>query len=173
MRPNYDCAQDELYMVCRLGWLACSNELASFTAFKAFYNAALITTRKAAIDAAEAMPDEASRTAIHEIAGRTLDLKAEEALNAWQGLKQYMRSAYTDKVILESNLDAAGAGDYRAASTGNREKLLSMMKSGDIFIGLNAAALSAGNNMPAGFAVSFTALKDEIELLTVEFLNKR
>ncbi len=169
----YECTQDELYLVCRLGWNACSDELAEMSAFKAYYTGAYITAKLAAITAAEGLPDEQERNTTHELLRLNLVNRASDALDAWQSIKLYINKAYPDKATQLVYYDAIGQKDYRAAANYNWEKVIHLLNNGLEFIQENSSALEAGNNMPATFIADFEAMRDTIRDNVELFLNSR
>ena len=169
--PKYKCSQDELYEVCRAGWQSYSDELASFTALKALYTAALATTRIAAIDAAEALPDDQARGADHEVKRVGLRNQATTCLNLWLQLDRYIDTAYTDKTIKKARREEAGSNDYADASSENWEKTKSLLLSGKNFIAAHTAELTAGSNMPAGFSATYNAARTAFLPLLTAFIN--
>ena len=61
IRPTYNCAQQELYTICRVAYRSCTTQLADFAAFKGRYTAAYITARLAEVEAAAKLPDDQAR----------------------------------------------------------------------------------------------------------------
>ncbi len=173
VRPKYKCSQDELYEVCRAGWQAYTDELASFTALKALYTAALATTRNTAIDAAEAMPDDQARGADHEVKRVGLSNQANTCLNLWQQLDRYIDTAYPDPLIRKARREEAGSEDYDEASAENWEKVKSILLSGKNFIAAHTAELTAGSNMPAGFSATYNAARTAFLPLLTAFLASK
>ena len=60
--PNYSCSQQSLYTVAAVVWANYSANLASFTTFKAKYNAGMATAALAAVAAAKLLPNKQTRT---------------------------------------------------------------------------------------------------------------
>lgn len=173
VRPKYKCAQDELYEVLRAGWQAYTDELASFTALKAIYTAALATTRNTAIDAAEALPDDQARGADHEVKRVGLANQANTCLNLWQQLDRYIDTAYTDKTIKKARREEAGSKDYDEARAENWEKVKSILLSGKNFITAHTAELTAGSNMPAGFSATYNTARTAFLPLLTAYINSK
>lgn len=167
---KYNCGQQDLYTVCRLGWEAVTDHLADFTAFKGKYLAPYVTARLAEIDAAELLPDAEQREEDSKTFRVQLANKATECLALWQKLKRYISEAFpVDEV--EIKLDAAGQQHYRKASQEDWAAAKRLMLDGNTFIVDNTVALSAGGNMPAGFVLTFSTAKGEYDTLQQSFLN--
>lgn len=166
----YHCTQQQLYAIFRLGWNAVTDFLTDFTAFKGKYIAAFVTARLADIDAAEALPDQEQRNEDSRTLRVNLKNKATECLNLWQRTKRYITEAYPEDQ-LEIKLDAAGQGHYRRASQDDWSAAQRLMLDGNTFILANTADLTAGGNMPAAFAATFTTAKTEYDTLYNDFLN--
>lgn len=155
MDPTYSSTQDELYEICRAGWQSCSDDLALFTPFKALYTAALITAKQTAIDTAEALPDDQARNADHEVKRATMVAQANVCMDLWLQLDRYIDTAYPDPVTKKARREEAGSTDYAKAKNQNWEKVKSLLLSGKNFLTAHTAELTAGNNMPAGFAATY------------------
>ena len=169
LKSNYNCTQAELYAVCTLGWTNYSNNLTLFTAHKGFYTALFGSTRLAEVVSAQQLPNEQTRDEVVETFRLVLGQKGKTARNKWQDLKSYIETAFPDP-FMKPKLEAAGSKFYEQAARGNWEVLKDMMVAGRGFIVANAAALAAGNNMPAGFLASFTLAKAGFETTYTDFL---
>ncbi len=167
---KYNCGQQELYAVCRLGWDACSDNLADFTAFKSKYDAPFIAARLAEIDAAEALPDEEQRTEDARTFRIELKELATAALAYWQKLKRYITDAFPASQV-EVKLDAAGQAHYAKAGKDDWNAVARLMLDGNTFITDNSATLQAGGNMPAAFAGDFEDARDDFDDKLTEFLE--
>ncbi len=170
MEPTYNCEQQELYGIGRLGYQSVIDYLAQFTAFKPKYIAAFITAREAEIDAAEALPDEEQRQEAERTFRVVLKTKATEGMALWQTLKRYITDAFPENEV-DIKLDAAGQQHYRKAGKDNWTSVKRLMLDGDAFITANSVTLLAADNMPPTFAATFTAGKTTIDTAYDNFFN--
>ena len=108
---NYNCNTQELYSAARLGWDSCSEQLTDFTAFKAKYTAAFITSQLAEIDIAANLPDDQARAAKAESERITLTQIATTCLANWQKLKRYIADAFSTEQQ-KPNIESAGSQYY-------------------------------------------------------------
>ncbi len=166
---NYPCSQQELYMVCRLGWQSCEENLAAFTDFKTTYDAALITTRRTEVEAAAGLPDFQTRDSISE--GFRVELKtlARKCLANWQRLKRHIADAWPAEQQ-KNKTEAAGQNYYEKAGNFEWDACRGLLASGLSFIDDNMATLTAAG-MPAGFQPVFKNDKILFENKQQEFLN--
>src|SRR5690348_4416582 len=115
---KYDCTQQELYSIDNTAWDNCSAFLASFTAYKAKYIAAFITAKKAAITAAQALPDDQVRGTAAEVARVQLIPLNDTCLLDFQKLKGYIEDGFP-KAEWKARFEAAGQTYYDKASQNN------------------------------------------------------
>ncbi len=172
IQSEYNCTQQELYTVARAGWNACSIYILDFGNLKAMYDPALVTARIAEIVAASELPDEQERGEISETLHGSLELKNEEALDVWQGLKRYISSAFP-KNQQKAKLESAGHDYYEGAMKNDWDQTEGLLTSGSNFIANNMVVLQANNNMPASFAVEFNTIRTEFLALHQEFFGSR
>jgi len=170
-QPEYNCTQLELYAVCRIGLGSYREQLADFTAFKAFYDAAFGNDFEAAIEAAAALPDFQARDETSETANIFLGEKGTECANKWQDLKRYITTTTGWKLIQKPKLEAAGSTLYQKASHENWEVLKGLMITASSFIANNDVELKADGNMPNAFQGQFNTLKDDYCDLYDEFTD--
>lgn len=149
-KPKYACTTQELYSVCETGWENCSDNLADFTAFKKFYDAAYITAKEGAIAAAKLLPDEETRVGEHEVERVQLVPLLDDCLDNFQRLSAYIQDAFP-KSEWKARKESAGGNYYKRASEENWEDTVAMNNAMHAFITTNLAALTAGDNMPATF----------------------
>lgn len=162
-RPTsvYDCTQLELYAVCRIGLGSYREQLADFTAFKAFYDATWGNDFEDAITAAAELPDFQTRDEPSETANIVLGDKGKECTNKWQDLKRYITTTTGWANFQKPKLEAAGSTLYEKASHENWEVLKGLMITAFAFITNNETELLADDNMPAAFKGQFETLKDD------------
>ena len=170
-QPEYNATQLELYAVCRIGLGSYREQLADFTAFKAFYNTAFGNDFEAAIEAAAALPDFQARDETSETANIFLGKKAKECTNKWQDLKRYITTTTDWEEIQKPKLEAAGSTLYEKAANDNWEVLKGLMITASSFIDNNEAELEADGNMPNAFKGQFNTLKQDYCDLYDEFTD--
>jgi hypothetical protein len=122
---------------------------------KSMYNAALATTRKTAIDAAEALPDDQARGADHEVKKSWSLNTSKHMLELVAQLDRYIDTAYTDTHNQESKKRRSSSKDYDEARAENWEKVKSILLSGKNFLSNHTADLTAGGNMPLTFSTTY------------------
>jgi hypothetical protein len=160
LERTYNCTQQQLYTICVLGWNACSDNLAAFTAFSPLYDAPYITAKLAEVTAAEA-----SKTLRVELSN-----KATECCDLWQKLKRYIIKAYP-KDQQQIKLDAAGQQHYSKAANEDWEAAKRLILDGEAFALANTAALTANSNMPPAFPATLTTAKGEYDTLFNDFFT--
>jgi hypothetical protein len=170
LRPDYSCTQQQLYAVGRAAWQNCNARLVDFTALKAKYTALFVTGKINAITAAENLPDNEQRVQAAALIRKQMSVKGEECRDKWQRLKLYIQEAFPANEI-DTRLAAAGSSHYTAAVKENWDELKRLMIDGEQFITDNTAALSANDNMPAGFPLEFTTKKTEFETMYNDYVN--
>ena len=153
---HYNASQAELYAICGIGWDSFEENLADFTAFKTFYDAAFLATRRAEIDAAKVLPDDQARGAASETFRIQMQTAADAAALKWKALSAYIKSAFPGD-IAKPQLEAAGKDYYTTALNGDWEDLELMLTAGQTFITNNNAILTAPGGMPLGFPVDYDA----------------
>lgn len=168
--PTYKCSQQTLYAVCRSGWASCNTYLAQFTAFSPLYDGAYITARVAEITAAEALPDAEQRTEDSRTLRVNLVNAATTGMDLWQRLKRYITKAYPADQV-EIKLNAAGQSHYRKAGQDDWGAVSRLLLDGEAFITANTADLTAGNNMPPTFPVTFNAAKSGYDTTYQSFIT--
>ncbi len=156
--PNYRGTQQDLYSICKLAWNSCSQHLADFTGFKSKYDAAFITFNNTAIAAAEALPDDQTRSGESEILRIHLKENATTALALWQKIKRYNADAFPESEQKARN-EQAGADYYFRASQDNWDSVQGLLTSGEQFLITNDTVLLDNGFMPATFAASFHEAK--------------
>ncbi|HEY6975763.1 MAG TPA: hypothetical protein VH396_05720 [Chitinophagaceae bacterium] len=159
IQSNYNCTQQELYEVAKVGWRNYKNNLADFTNHKGRYTAALADTALEAILAAQNLPDGQACGAGSETLRIQLEQAADTCLNNWQILKSYIADSFLAE-DQQQMLEAAGSNYYRQASGKSWPQMQSLLGFASKFINDNSEALSqGGNNMPATFPTKFATDK--------------
>lgn len=159
IKPEYPCAQKDLYSIMETGWANYSLKQTNFTAHKAIYVAAYKTSALAAIAAAKALPDDSTRGAAAEILRIALVKMGKICLLNFQTLKSYIETAFTDRDVWNAQFKAAGSDYYREASNQDWESVELLNQSAKNYLLANNALLlgiAPNLNMPATFAAAFT-----------------
>ncbi len=153
---KYHCSQPDFYSAGRMVIRAAIRKQPELALVKPKYDLPYFNNLTAEIAAAEALPDADYRQAGVTAARIDCEKKATQCLNMWQQLKGYIEDC-TDfsGPMLAVALQAAGAAKYSEASGFDWESVSALMASGKLFIADNTTALTAGNNMPAGFSADF------------------
>lgn len=159
IKPEYPCAQKDLYSIIETAWANYQLKLTSFTAHKAFYNAAFKTSALAAVAAAKALPDDVTRSAAAETLRIGLVKMGDICLLNFRALKSYIESAYTDRDVWEIQFKAAGQQYYAAAGNEDWESMELLNQAAKNYITTNNTLLlgTAPNlNMPGTFQATLT-----------------
>src|SRR2546423_4711498 len=106
-KPDYTCAQSELYAGLDITWNSQAQREAEFLAESTIYVAGLSVTRKTAIEAARAMPDGSARYAQSKILHIELGGKWETAIGKWNSLAGYIEAAFSEEFV-KTRLNEAG-----------------------------------------------------------------
>lgn len=169
-KANYTCTQPELYAVARTGWNSYTSVLASFGAYRGYYDATFATAALAAIDAAELLPDAQARYANSEVYRTELVVLADDCLARWQTLKRYILTSFPEPAQ-KARLEEAGSLRYEKARGYNWEELRMMNISASTFLITHNAALSAGNNMPLAFIAAYNTAAESFATKMQQFLD--
>ena len=159
IKPEYPCAQKDLYSIIETAWANYQLKLTSFTAHKAFYNAAYKTTALAAELAAKTLPDDVTRSATAETLRVSLVKMGDICLLNFRTLKSYIESAFTDRDVWEIQFKAAGQQYYAEAGNKDWESMELLNVAAKNYLTTNNTLLlgTAPNlNMPATFTASLT-----------------
>jgi len=170
LRPSYNCTQQELYTICRLGWQSCKQHLTEFANFKARYDDNFIKERLDEVEKTSSLKDDQARGELSETLRIKLSQAATEALANWQKLKRYIADAYAPE-FQKPKTEAAGIAYYDKASNSNWDNCQGLLKSGSIFIDENMTDLTANKNMPDNFKDVFNAAKEKFNDLHQNFLD--
>ena len=167
-RRLYIFKDDELYMICLIGWQNCKRNISDFTSFKGYYTLSFIDDMIDMVVEADKIPDEQERVNVAERFRIDLKNKANECCAKWQVLKNYVVYTFSSS-SLKTRIEDAGYKNYRKSSTYNWEILIQLMLQGSKFIADNLTELQANDNMPAVFQAEFNQLKDEFNTLYMQF----
>lgn len=170
IKNNYNCTQAELYAVARTGWKSYDEQLAFFGAYRGYYDAAYGTAALGEVEAAASLQDDQARYAQTEVLRIQASGKAAECLANWQTLKRYISTSYPEAEV-KPRLEEAGGVRYEKAANQNWDELIQMNTQAIQFLGIHAAELQAGNNMPATFVAKYTTAADEVKVLVQDFIN--
>ncbi len=172
MNPKkmYNCTKELLYTICLASWNSCSNYQSNFAAFKALYTPEFIAAAIQAVKDAQAMTDSRQLIAVRRAARVALAESANDVLVNWQMLKAYILQAYS-KDVAPAMLEGAGAPLYKKAAGNNWSAARSLIDAANSFISENLDALTANDNMPAGFPVTFNEAGVNFINLSVTFFE--
>lgn len=171
IKPLYKCSQQELYSVCRLGWGACSEHLAAFSAHRAIYSTSHIADQLAAIASAEALPNDPVRRGIKKITRSDLVEYKVTCLGLFKDLVTYILAAFPASEHA-TRLDMAGQGYFAKADNENWNSVEALNKAAKQFITDHFTVLTARLNMSPAFQAKFELAASEFEQQHSLFLNK-
>jgi hypothetical protein len=169
-KTRFSCTQQELYLVCRLGWSACKRNLPVFSTFKSRYTEAFIAERLAEVAAAEAIPDDKTRRDLPIEIRINMTQMGGDCLVLFQSLKRYLADAFPAN-LYEAKLSAAGQPYVAKASQLNRDALNNLNNTALQFIQNNKVELMANDNMPADFVDRYKLAKDKFTTIQTEYIN--
>jgi hypothetical protein len=159
-RPEakYNCTVVELYAGLPLAWNSQAQHETEFVAENTQYTPGLAATRKAAIDAAQQLPDGQASGAIAEGLRIHLLDKLDLVVSKWHSLDGYIANAFKEGAY-KPKIEAAGKQYYRKAAKENWEYAKQLLVSMKTFLTANEAALLSDGGMPANFISGFDTLK--------------
>ncbi|MCG3166437.1 MAG: hypothetical protein POELPBGB_02216 [Bacteroidia bacterium] len=157
---DYNCSQAELYAGLDIVWDSQAEHEAEFAAENTIYTPGLSVTRKAAIQAARALPDGQARYADAESLRILLVEKHELAIAKWNSLDGYISKAFKG-ANYKPRIEEAGKGYYEKAYAQNWEQVVLLMQSGKNFIDEHGAVLGTNGGMPATFGADFETARTE------------
>lgn len=169
----YNFKQAELYTICRfiLETISTPELLSRFGTFKAKYTTGYITTRQAEVDAAEDIPDEENRNAVHEVKRVQLLALNTNALRLFNLLERYIAEV-VPPAEQKANLEAAGSTFYSDAADADFDSTIQLLNNMVNYTTANQSLLEQGGlNMPATFLPSVQTLQADFEKLYEEFLG--
>jgi hypothetical protein len=166
--PDYDCTQAELYGGLQIVWNSQAQHETEFEAENTQYTAGLSVTKKAAITAAENMPDGQARGEVSETKRIEMSVKLVTILSKWRSLDGYIKKAFPG-AFYKPKIEAAGKPYYSKAANENWEVVKSLLTSAKNFLTSNEAALLADGGMPTNFITGFDTVKGQFETLFEEF----
>lgn len=174
-RNVYPCGQQELYTIVPNGWASYAEHLGRFAAKKLTYTVQKGLDAMAAMHAAEAMPDDASRESVHVLLRMKLVELASTCIIVWGDLDSYIMDGFADSEQ-ESRRSAAGHDYYERALHEDWEGVKGLMKNGADFIAAEGAALTTGGMpmaFPGEYGAARTAFLDKyLEFTQAEELTK-
>jgi len=166
--PQYNEAMAVLYAALNIAWDSQAEHEAEFLAENTLYTAGLAVTRKAAIAAAQALPDGQARGTEAEVLRITLTEKHDVIIGKWNSLDGYISKAFKG-AYYKPRIEEAGKQYYEKAANQNWEFWKQLLVSAKNFIAAHNAVLLADGGMPAGFAASVDTVKTEFEGLYSQF----
>lgn len=165
---DYSCAQAELYAGLETGWNSQAEHEAEFIAENTTYTPGLAATRKAAITAAQALPDGQARGAEAETLRITMVEKLDIILGKWNSLDGYIKKAFTGEYY-KPRIEEAGKQYYEKATQKNWEYVKQLLVSAKNFLTAHNVVLLADGGMPAAFEASVDTVKTEFDVLYSDF----
>ncbi|MBI4929704.1 MAG: carboxypeptidase regulatory-like domain-containing protein [Bacteroidetes bacterium] len=168
-KQNYNCSQQDLYSVLNTLWDNYAEDLADFSAYKASYTSAKGAAAKAAIKAAQKLPDDQARGAEAEQLRIDVADAADVVIGNFLQTKGYINGVIAEKKR-KANYEKAGQKYYRRATEDDWESVSGMGVSLNKYITDNLTLLQdGGNNMPAGFEVTVDGNVAAFELVYGKF----
>lgn len=170
---KYPIGQTESCETMRILWRNCKNNIVPMRALKSAYTPELCVQRIAAIDMADALPDDAARSMVHEaIRLEVVDL-GWECTRFWKRLKSYINGIYSGEEARTIQYYGAGWAHFAGATAPNWQDVNDLMQSGINYITANEAALKGadGKNMPDAFPASFQLIWDSFKSKRQEFTD--
>lgn len=158
-QKTYSCSQPNLYAIVSIGWTSFLQYLSFFTDFSTRYDAAFGNAQLAALDVAQAMPDEYVREEVHKTLRLQMKALSETCMMRWMDMSNYIREAFPPQDYDNKRL-AAGHAYYPGAQNQDWELVLTLMVSGQQFLDSNTAVLTTGG-MPATFPASFATARTD------------
>lgn len=170
MKSDFNCSQQELYVTARAGIQSFRDNLAEFEDFSGIYTTQWADNLLAKIAAAELLPDAQARSAESEVQRVNLAAATDALTELWQRLKRYITKGFPE-AELKIRLGEAGANYYNKAANYNWDAVLSLGTTANNFITNHLAALTANNNMPAGFAATFSTAAQNVPVLYADYIQ--
>jgi hypothetical protein len=116
LKQTYNCAQQELYTIARLGWASCLKYISQFADLKEKYDVQFIEENQKLITDAEDIPDNQARASKGESERIKLIEIADTCTSNWQKIKRYIADAYSPDQQ-KPNIDAAGQNTTKKPQT--------------------------------------------------------
>lgn len=156
VKADYPCSMKDLYSALETAWGNNGVHLARFTSFKAMYTLPFKTSALSAVASAKALPDDDARSGASELLHIGLVAMGKVCLQNFQFLKGYIDTAFTDPAVQKVQYVIAGQNNYRDASRGDWESMVSLNTSAKNYLANagNVTSLTANNNMPVTFVTS-------------------
>jgi hypothetical protein len=161
-RPEakYNCPVVELYAGLGLVWNSQALYETEFENENTQYTPGLSVIRKAAIDAAQALPDGQASGSVAEVLRIQLVEKLKPAIAKWHSLEGYTQKAFPGE-LYKPKIEAAGKQFYQKATNLNWEVAKQLLVSAKTFLTENESALTNNGGMPANFITGFDTVKGE------------
>lgn len=109
--PDYNCEQEELYAIAKIGWNSLKDHEADFFNLKPRYTATYADAQLAKVAAAKLIPTYMTRNANVHDKLLQLEKSGEECVLKWNSLERYIASAYSEMrncIKLDCNRRANG-----------------------------------------------------------------
>ncbi|MFZ4799785.1 MAG: carboxypeptidase regulatory-like domain-containing protein [Bacteroidia bacterium] len=152
MDPNYRSSQKDMYAGLRILWNNFALFLVSFTNFKGKYIAQYATDAKAAITAAENLPDHSANVGDAEAIRIELTANADNVVADFVSTERYIDEIHLSKEAREAQYKIAGKDYFEKALKNDWESVKQLGSKNLSYITTNETALkNGGQNMPDDF----------------------
>lgn len=166
--PQYNESMAVLYAALNIVWDSQAENETEFIAENTLYTPGLSVTRKAAIAAAQALPDGQARGTEAEVLRIGLTEKLDEVLAKWNSLDGYVSRAFTGEYY-KPRIDEAGKPYYAKAANENWEYVSQLLVSMTNFLAAHGPVLVSNGGMPPGFDISVASVKTAFDALYSDF----
>jgi hypothetical protein len=154
---NYNCSHQDLYTGGRIEWSLYNERWADFADYSGIYTETLGDEKLLALDAAERLPDKASRDALTTEVFRELGIVNKDAMHLYTFFKSYILRIY-DPSVHDLKLAAIGDGYFTKANGGNWGSTTALLGQATPFLEDNLAELMSKNIIPAAFPNKLIAI---------------
>jgi hypothetical protein len=170
VKPKYRCKQAELYSVAENIAASYEDHMAAFMDYNGRYTPDTGVELKAAMNAANALPDVYVRSARHAALRKQLMGLKIPCLVLWKQLTSYIRDGF-EADVYNDMLMQAGHAYYGAAGNNDWEAVKGLMESAVNFVADNTAALEVGG-MVDGFATALGSAQEAFSLKYEAFVQE-
>lgn len=151
MKNNYTCSQRDLYTALRILWNCYLQFWTFFKDYKDYYTEDYATMAKAAVQAAEDLPDHSVNLGASGVKRIEMKKQAKIVCADFLKTKGYINTAFKNKKERKINFVQAGSENYIQAIKGNWKRVEALGKCNKIYVAKNATKLKENQNMPIGF----------------------
>lgn len=150
------CRIEVFFTYCRIAWGYCLANIVNFRAKSERYDPAYVESQNELVNSVENLPSLEARRGNARAAYLQLKADCQAARSLMKLLKHYIQVFYTEKLLLEAQLKAAGFSYFSGKSKnwGDNDTMFVEAKK---YLVDNGATLMVNNNMPATFSSDFEA----------------